>query len=449
MILTHPLFLFGLVLVGIPVILHLLMRAKPKKLVFPALRLIQNRKRTNTRRMRLRHVWLLLLRMIVIGLLAFAIARPSVPPADYSLRSGDWLRLCLVAAICAGAYFGLLGFWKKGQTPHHELAYRRSMLRAGLGAAGLLALLLFVAWPYQRRIAAAITQPTVTADEFLPVAAVMLLDTSLSMQYRHENKTRLEVAQDIAAKHMGNMPRLSRVAVCDTAGESPIRFSSDLGGAAKRMTGLSTRSINRPLDDRIMAALEAQAADQESTAQTPESAALAAAGKEGILREIYVFTDLAMSAWREEGSARLREALEQAPGINVYVIDVGILAPTNVAVTELALSDQTLPPGSLLDLRAAVTSTGFDPAERVVELHVENAAGKLAKQGEQTVKIDPASAATAIFSLKVPAGPVVQGEVRLLASDPLAFDDVRYFSTFVHPPSEILVVAMRGPTRAI
>src|SRR5579872_182786 len=249
MILTHPLFLFGLVLVGIPVILHLLMRAKPKKLVFPALRLIQNRKRTNTRRMRLRHVWLLLLRMIVIGLLAFAIARPSVPPADYSLRSGDWLRLCLVAAICAGAYFGLLGFWKKGQTPHHELAYRRSMLRAGLGAAGLLALLLFVAWPYQRRIAAAITQPTVTADEFLPVAAVMLLDTSLSMQYRHENKTRLEVAQDIAAKHMGNMPRLSRVAVCDTAGESPIRFSSDLGGAAKRMTGLSTRSINRPLDE--------------------------------------------------------------------------------------------------------------------------------------------------------------------------------------------------------
>src|SRR5262245_16101579 len=51
MVVTHPLLLFGLFLVAIPVILHLLMRTKPKKLLFPALRLIQNRKRTNTRRM--------------------------------------------------------------------------------------------------------------------------------------------------------------------------------------------------------------------------------------------------------------------------------------------------------------------------------------------------------------------------------------------------------------
>src|SRR5579864_7307516 len=117
MVLTHPLLLFGLLLVTIPVILHLLMRAKPKKLIFPALRLIQNRKRTNTRRMRLRHFWLLLLRMAVIALLAFAVARPAVPPADYSLHGGDWLRVILVAGVCAAAYFGMLALWKKRHTP--------------------------------------------------------------------------------------------------------------------------------------------------------------------------------------------------------------------------------------------------------------------------------------------------------------------------------------------
>ncbi|HEY2251402.1 MAG TPA: BatA and WFA domain-containing protein [Planctomycetaceae bacterium] len=440
MVLTHPLLLLGVGLVAIPVILHLLMRAKPKKLVFPALRLIQNRKRTNSRRMRLRHVGLLILRMAVIGLLAVAVARPSVPPADYSLHSADWLRLSVIGAGCAGLYFFLLARWKRQRTAPHEFTYRRSMLRAGISTAAVLLLALFVIWPYQRRIAAAITQPTVTADEYLPVAAVMLFDSSLSMQYRHESKTRLEVAQEIATKQIGSMPRLSRVALCDTAGDAQLRFSSDLSGVLKRISGLTPHVVNRPLDDRILAALEAHAADHEQS-RSGEGAALAAAGKEGILREVYVFTDLASSAWRKEPSQMLREKLEQMPGVNVYVIDVGVLTPTNVALTELSLSEQIVAAGSALELRAAVTATGGQSEDRLVELSYENAAGKLVKYGQQTVRVDPTSAATAAFSLRVPAGPVVQGEVRLVSSDPLVFDDVRYFSVLVAPPTEVLVVA--------
>ncbi|MBI3860723.1 MAG: BatA domain-containing protein [Planctomycetia bacterium] len=440
MVLTHPLLLFGLALVLMPLILHLLMRAKPKKLVFPALRLIQNRKRTNTRRMKLRHLVLLLLRMLVIALLALALARPAVPAADYSLHTGDWVRVAVVAFACAGAYFGFLAVWKRRRTPQHELTYRRSMLRGAVAAGGLAAFALLVAWPYQRRIAAAITQPTLTPDEFLPVAAVMLFDTSLSMEYRQQNKTRLEAAQDIAVKQIEHMPRASRVALCETAGDGQIRFSTDLGGVTKRIAAITTHVINRPLDDRLLAALEAQGADHEQT-RTGEGAALAEAGREGILREVYLFTDLASSAWRKDGLPRLRETLEQMPGVNVYIIDVGVLAPTNVALTDLALSDQTLPAGSLLDLRVAVSSAGVEPGERVVELWIDNAAGQPVKLDQATVKIDPAAAATVTFSKQAPAGPVVQGEVRLLSSDPLAFDDVRHFSVLVQPPSEILIVS--------
>lgn len=439
MVLTHPALLFGLLLVAIPVILHLLMRAKPKKLLFPALRLIQNRKRTNTRRMRLRHLWLLLLRMGVIALLALALARPSVPPADYSIHGQDWLRLLLIGGFCAGMYFGILALWKKRKSAPHVLVYRRSMLRAAMAAVAVVAFLLFVAWPYQRRISAAITQPTVTADEFLPVAAVMLFDTSLSMQYKYESKTRLDVAQEIAGKHIESLPRLSRVAVCDTAGEAQLRFSSDLGGAAKRIAGLSVHVVNRPLDDRILTAFEAQVADHEQT-RSGDGAALEAAGKEGVLREVYVFTDLASSAWRKEASSRLHDALEKMPGINLYLIDVGVTAPTNVAVSELSLSEQTLPLGSPLDLRAVVTATGGEAVERVVELHVENQAGNLVKREQQSVKIEPGTAGTAAFSFRPPAGGMVQGEVRLVSSDPLAFDDVRYFSAYVQLPAEVLVV---------
>jgi hypothetical protein len=439
MVLTHPLLLFGLALIAVPLILHLLMRAKPKKLLFPALRLIQNRKRTNTRRMRLRHLGLLLLRMLVIALAAVALARPAVPSADYAPQAADWVRLMVVAAGCSAVYFGLLAFWKRRGTAPHEFAYRRSMLRGAVVVAAFLGLMLLVAWPYQRRIAAAITQPTVTGDEFLPVAAVMLFDTSLSMGYRQENKTRLEIAQDIAVRQIGHMPRTSRVALCETSADGQIRFSSDLGGVSKRIAAVSAQVVNRPLDDRLLAALEAQGADHEQT-RAGEGAALAEAGREGILREVYVFTDLATSAWRKEGLPRLHETLEQMPSVNVYVIDVGVLAPTNVALTALTLSDQMLPAGSPLDLQVAVSATGVEPGDRVVELWIDGGADKLMKLDQTTVKIDPAAAATANFSRQAPAGPVVQGEVRLVSSDPLAFDDVRFFSVLVQPPSEILIV---------
>jgi hypothetical protein len=68
----------------------------------------------------------------------------------------------------------------------------------------------------------------------------------------------------------------------------------------------------------------------------------------------------------------------------------------------------------------------------------------MVKLEEHAVKIDPAGAVTAVFSPRIPAGPVVQGEVRLVSSDPLAFDDVRHFSVFVQPPINILVVSESG-----
>jgi len=68
----------GAGLVVLPIVLHLIMRRKPKLLEFPALRFVQKRHDRNRRRLRLRHLLLLLLRAAAIALLAFALARPSV-----------------------------------------------------------------------------------------------------------------------------------------------------------------------------------------------------------------------------------------------------------------------------------------------------------------------------------------------------------------------------------
>ena len=55
----HPLLLGGLLLAGLPVLLHLIMRQQPKHLIFPAFRFLQLRQRTNQRKLRLRHIILL------------------------------------------------------------------------------------------------------------------------------------------------------------------------------------------------------------------------------------------------------------------------------------------------------------------------------------------------------------------------------------------------------
>ena len=77
---VNPMMLAGLGLASIPVVLHLVMRARPKQVEFPALRFIRQRRESNRRRMRLRHLLLLALRVAAIVLLVTALARPTIRP---------------------------------------------------------------------------------------------------------------------------------------------------------------------------------------------------------------------------------------------------------------------------------------------------------------------------------------------------------------------------------
>jgi len=74
----HPLLLGGLFLLGLPVVIHLIMRQQPKHLLFPALRFLKMQQRTNQRKLRLRHLLLLILRMLLIALMCLALARPRL-----------------------------------------------------------------------------------------------------------------------------------------------------------------------------------------------------------------------------------------------------------------------------------------------------------------------------------------------------------------------------------
>src|SRR5580704_2052130 len=74
----HGYILGGRVMVNVQILLHLIMRQKPKQLAFPAFRFLRQKARINQRKIRLQHWLLLALRVLLIAALCFALARPRL-----------------------------------------------------------------------------------------------------------------------------------------------------------------------------------------------------------------------------------------------------------------------------------------------------------------------------------------------------------------------------------
>jgi uncharacterized membrane protein len=436
--LINPLLLYGLGLASIPVILHFLLRAKPKKLMFPALRIIRIRRKTNVRRMRLRHIWLLLLRIAVIAAIVMALTRPSLPAANYSFTLREWISLAAILIVSLAVYWLLLRRWKQQRLPNHMLAYRRSILRGAAACVGLLVFLLLVAWPYQQRVTAEMTAPRPKVSENIPVAAVFLFDTSLSMDYQSEGKTRLQKAIEIATKHASDLPVGSRVGVAGTGRDTPVLLPPDRAGAVARMQELKTSPVRVSINQRIRTAIRVQQRNRERILNTANAAGNAAEA-DRFVREIYLFTDLARNAWELDTSDFLKKTLKEHDWLQVYLIDVGVKQAKNVMISEPSLSRQTLALNDELIIRANIGVQGAFKNRPTVEIRVLNSKGKLIPQGTATVSAKRGGERVT-FPVRALTAPFTQGELRLVSSDPFEHDDVRYFTVHVTQPPKILIV---------
>jgi hypothetical protein len=444
MSLINPALLYGLGLVAVPLLLHLLMKAKPKKLLFPALQLIQKRRMQNTRRLRLRHLWLLLLRMLVLGALIAALTRPSLPAAEYSPSRREWLTMAAIGAVLLGAYFGLLTWWKRKRVPNHTLTSRRTSLRGGLGFLAFLLFALLVAWPYQKRIAAEISAPLPDVSDDLPVAAVFLFDTSASMDYRLQGKTRLDIAKEIAIEHLSSLPSRSQVAVGDTSVSADFPFQVDLAGAQGRIESLDTKATAVPLNQRLRTALALQEDDRKRTLEAQGNVAEGAKADQ-LVREIYIFTDLAASGWQPSAGRFLTQELKRLSWVGVYLIDVGVKSHQNASLTNLQISEQSVAEGETVVVSADVTGKGYDGQLITVEFYVEGEKGRAVKQDQRNVKLKDDSPQHVEFSIKSVAAGTTQGELRLVTGDPLTADNTLRFSVLSRPNARVLVVAEASP----
>jgi len=386
--------MIGGLLIAVPFLIHLAMRRKPTAELFPALRFVRKKQVTNKRTLRFKQWLLLLLRSLLLAILVFALAGPS---AD-RLLAGNWVIIAALSLLILLVTVVLITA-VAGQVSRSVVMMITIVLLLLTGFDGLFVYSTLTS-----------DESVLVGDEDAAVAAVLVFDNSPRMGYQQNDQTRLAAGQFIGDWLVRQLPNDSQIAVIDLAAQ-PHVFSQDINSAVHAIEQLQITYTPESLQTAIRSALELI-----STSELTR-------------HEIYLFTDLTQSAWEtipESLSVALRAA-----DVELFLVDVGLENPDNVALGITKLSGAVLTQHGSIDLTVNVQSIGR-ATQRTVTLKIEN----------------PATAQVLSFSLSGLAPGEHHGSLTLTGVDGLAIDDVRYFTVSVRPAWHILVVAPPDvPTR--
>jgi hypothetical protein len=283
-------------------------------------------------------------------------------------------------------------------------------------------------------LAVALARPSIVAssgvlgDQEAPVAAALVFDTNPRMQYRQQNQTRLEVAQQTGEWLLAQLPRESDVAIVDSSTGTAV-FAVDPGAARQRIERLDATRMTQPLPRAIEAAVDL-------LANSPRER-----------KELYVFTDLSQDAWSAEATRGLAARLAEQQGLGVYLIDVGVREPMNVGLAETRLSGEVVSRNAPLSIHSDVVHTGV-AGDRTIELYlVDPKQGTPELRGRQILELAEGNSTRASFQLRgLPIG-LHQGYLQLAGQDALACDDQHWFSVEVRPAWRVLLAAPQDGDR--
>lgn len=260
---------------------------------------------------------------------------------------------------------------------------------------------------------------TPLGDQDQPTALAFIFDTSLSMQYTEKGKNRLTEAKERALEILEKIPDGSQVFVVDSADPAePVSMSP--AAARKRIEGLALRPANRPLNTAV------------------GQAYAAIVGSDRPRHEVYVLTDLAASAWdpsRPVEGIDKRESVDG--GVQTFILRLTPKDARDLAVIAAEPAAVVATEGQPLDIVAKVRAAG-PGAERVAELWLDGQ-----NRGKQSIKLPDEGETEVRFTTppRLESG-LHRGEIRLTGgTDAMAFDDTRYFTFRMAPPSRVLVVS--------
>ena len=161
-------------------------------------------------------------------------------------------------------------------------------------------------------------------DQEAPVAAAMVFDTSPRMEYRLNNKTRLEEAREMAQWLVTQLPPESEAAVLNSKSTGSV-FAAELAAAKQRIDRLTPTPAGLPLLTVIEDAIRLVGQSEKDR------------------KEIYIFTDLSHGALPVTPPDSWRKKMQSLENVGLYVIDVGAKDPRNFRWARIVYRARYLP----------------------------------------------------------------------------------------------------------
>lgn len=428
--------LLGGLAAAVPIVLHLIARQEPRRVVFPAVRFLAEQVEVQRRRLQIRRWVLLAFRALLLALLALALAQPHIETA----QSPSWMTISALG-LAAVVLFALAA----AATVQRDL---RGLAVGLLAVAGLLSVV-SGSW------AAALwlgSEPIAISDRS-PAAVAIVIDNSPRSGVVNAEGSRIDRMREVAEWMIGRYPSESRLAIIDRSAR-PATFSLDGATAGRTLAKLEPLQVTVPLATRIEAAVRlVRSSDLQR-------------------RAVFVLTDLSEASWTPpegtDASVTLPPLLAETPAIDFQVFDVtaggGEAATriTNRRLGEVTLADRSPARGVPVPLSLDLTleSLGGSPATEAAsqqvqcELQLYEASGQypVIRDGQTvlppqrtvdraSVQVSPAAPAECFLTLPPLEPGTHQARVVLTGNDALAIDDTRYFTVAVLPPAELLMLS--------
>ncbi len=416
----------------VPIVLHLIARREPRKVLFPSIAFLTKRFESNRSRLRVRRWWLLAMRIAAVVALATALARPAI---DRSL-SLTWLTIALVAAtgIALLAMASVAIYQGKSKS-----------IASGLIAGAVAAIMSAIGWGGYTWASG----PSVNVDTGGPVAIAILVDNSPTSAWRQDDASRLDTLKKIATSIVSQTTRGSRIAVLDRS-STPASFSIDAGSAASKIEQLRPRQTVTAMATRIDAAARLlRTSDLEN-------------------KQLLILSDLTEATWDDSvEEAGLMDLLGEEPAVGVSVFDSGPLRGVNRSLSLPKLADATPPKGTPVTVTVVLSEsgeeeTGSDEQTATVELDLysvdptlpvvrdgEVAYPKITSVDRANVRVAGDTAAEVVLTIPPLDVGTHHGRIRVVGDDAVPLDDERFISIAVLPPSSVLIVSDDADEAAI
>jgi len=253
-----------------------------------------------------------------------------------------------------------------------------------------------------------------------PQATVILVDNSLSMQYRDGQETRLQRAKALASRLVQGLGAQDSAVVLpllspEEAASTPVSLSGDRAALEEQLAALQPSHATVDLPGAMQRAFTLL---QESPMPR---------------RRLVFLSDLTMHGWEDFHLSRLAVVPEH---VTVHFIRLGgPQRDANVLISEVRITEKPFVEHTPLDVTAVVQNRS---ATALHNVRVDLLLGSNSV-GQQLVDLGPDEQITVPFRIAAPPAGLHWGEVRL-EGDNFAEDDRFYYALRTVTPVHVLLV---------